>query len=121
MRDSKPLMSFGVMGGHMQPQGHAQVLANIIDFGMDIQAAGDAARFRHDGSTEPAHQMRDGGAVVLEPGISDAVMAELGRRGHRVELARSGFGGYQAIRRDPDTLVYAGATEMRKDGSAAGY
>jgi gamma-glutamyltranspeptidase/glutathione hydrolase len=105
----------------MQPQGHAQVLINMIDFGMDLQAAGDAARFRHDGSTEPGRAMSDGGTSIVEPGIAGAALAGLEQRGHRVRLARAGFGGYQAIRRDPITGVYEAATEMRKDGSAAGY
>ncbi len=121
MRDGAPLLSFGVMGGHMQPQGHAQVLINMIDGGMDLQAAGDAARFRHDGSSEPGHRMADGGTVVIEPGIAATVLASLSDRGHSMRLANSGFGGYQAIRRDPVTGVFEGATEMRKDGAAAGF
>jgi len=121
MRSGEPWLSFGVMGGHMQPQGHAQVLVNMIDFAMDPQAAGDAARFRHDGSSEPGHRMADGGSAIVEPGVPAAVIEGLGARGHKVRIASSGFGGYQAIRRDPATGVYFGATEMRKDGAAAGY
>jgi gamma-glutamyltranspeptidase/glutathione hydrolase len=121
MQQGEPLTAFGVMGGHMQPQGHAQVLVNMIDFGMDLQAAGDAARFRHDGSTEPGRRMSDGGSTIIEPGVSHDVLAGLEQRGHRVRIARAGFGGYQAIRRDPANGVYEAATEMRKDGSAAGY
>jgi gamma-glutamyltranspeptidase/glutathione hydrolase len=122
-KDDVPWMSFGVMGGDMQPQGHAWIAINLIDFGMGLQEAGDAPRIRHDGSSSPTgERMTDGGTLVLEPGFSPEVVAELHRRGHRVESGDSGgFGGYQAIRRDPETGVYAGATEMRKDGNAAGY
>jgi gamma-glutamyltranspeptidase / glutathione hydrolase len=120
-RDGKPWLSFGVMGGGMQPQGHAQVLINMIDFGMDLQAAGDAPRLRHDGSSEPTgERMTDGGVVRLERGFPPAVIAELERRGHRVEIVNDGgFGGYQAIRKDGP--VWVGASESRKDGHAAGY
>ena len=121
MKDGAPLMAFGLMGGSMQAQGHAQVLVNMIDFGMDPQAAGDAARFRHDGSTEPGHPMNDGGTVILEPGVPAAVLEELARRGHRVKLELGDYGGYEAIRRDPVTGVLTGATEKRKDGGAIGY
>jgi gamma-glutamyltranspeptidase/glutathione hydrolase len=121
-RDGKPLISFGVMGGAMQPQGHVQVLVNLIDFGMNLQEAGDAPRLRHDGSSEPTDEvMSDGGQLALEPGIEPAVIAELERRGHRIAAERGDFGGYQAIRRDPSSGVYAGASESRKDGQAAGY
>jgi len=117
----EPNMAFGVMGGSMQPQGHVQVVVNLVDFGMNIQEAGDAARFRHLGSSQPTGTvMTDGGVVSLESGVSDAVRRELQRRGHTLQESLS-FGGYQAIRRDPVTGVYAGATESRKDGSAAGY
>jgi gamma-glutamyltranspeptidase/glutathione hydrolase len=118
----KPLLSFGVMGGDMQPQGHVQVLVNVIDFGMNLQEAGDAPRLRHDGSSEPTDEvMTDGGEVALEAGFEPAVIAELERRGHRIKDARGDFGGYQAIRRDPGNGSYAGASESRKDGHAAGY
>jgi gamma-glutamyltranspeptidase/glutathione hydrolase len=120
-RNGAPLLSFGVMGGHMQPQGHAQVLVNLIDFDMGLQAAGDAARFRHDGSSHPGQVMSDGGSVIVEPGIAPAALTGLAERGHRLRLSTAGFGGYQAIRRDAATGVYSGATEMRKDGCAAGY
>jgi gamma-glutamyltranspeptidase/glutathione hydrolase len=120
-RDGEPWLSFGVMGGGMQPQGHAQVLVNMIDFGMDLQAAGDAPRIRHDGSSEPTgERMTDGGIVRLEQGFPPEAIAELERRGHRVEVRNDGgYGGYQAIRKDEGSWV--GASESRKDGHAAGY
>ena len=124
MKDDKPFMSFGVMGGDMQPQGHVQVLTNIIDFGMDVQLAGDAPRWRHNGSTEPTADMgdylTDGGVVLLERGFPDQVVKDLAKRGHHVQRAADGFGGYQAIMR-ADNGVYHGASESRKDGQAAGY
>jgi gamma-glutamyltranspeptidase/glutathione hydrolase len=121
-RGGKPLISFGVMGGDMQPQGHVQVLVNMIDFGMNLQEAGDAPRLRHDGSSAPTDEvMRDGGQLALEVGFDPAVIAELQRRGHRIKADRGDFGGYQAIRRDPDNGTYAGASESRKDGQAGGY
>lgn len=122
-RDGKPWLSFGVMGGDMQPQGHAQVLLNLIDFGMNLQEAGDAPRIYHTGSSEPTGEtMTDGGTVNLESGFPAATVAELGRRGHRFGKARgAAFGGYQAILWDSTNRVYIGATESRKDGQAAGY
>jgi gamma-glutamyltranspeptidase/glutathione hydrolase len=124
-KDGKPWLSFGVMGGDMQPQGHAQILVNMIDFGMGPQAAGDAARFHHDGSTEPTAMsgMTDGGLIELESGVPQAVADELTKRGHKVAYkpGTGGYGGYQAIMRDPKTGVYWGASEFRKDGQAAGY
>ena len=105
----------------MQPQGHVQIVVNLVDFGMNLQEAGDAARFRHLGSSQPTGTvMTSGGFVSLESGVADAVRRELQRRGHRLRETLS-FGGYQAIRRDPDSGVYAGATESRKDGCALGY
>jgi gamma-glutamyltranspeptidase / glutathione hydrolase len=120
-RDGQPFLSFGVMGGAMQPQGHVQVLCNLIDFGMNVQEAGDAARFSHSGSSEPVGTvMSDGGRLALESGITPAVRAGLERRGHH--LAETDFfGGYQAIQYDPVNHIYRGASEMRKDGQAAGY
>ena len=122
-KDGKPYLSFGVMGGGMQPQGHTQIVVNLIDFGMGVQAAGDAARFHHDGSTEPLGlpPMQDGGVVEIESGVPTAIADELKRRGHRVEYKTGPYGGYQAILRDASTGVYWGASEMRKDGQAAGY
>eukprot|EP00038_Savillea_parva_P018238 m.22751 g.22751 ORF g.22751 m.22751 type:complete len:682 (+) comp4022_c0_seq1:119-2164(+) len=124
-KDEKPWLSFGVMGGNMQPQGHAQILSNIIDFGMNVQEAGDAARYYHTGSSQPTGEvMTDGGVVILEAGVCPAARAELTRRGHVLKKGPNG-GGYQAIMRDPTftdgTIVYHGASEMRKDGQAAGY
>jgi gamma-glutamyltranspeptidase/glutathione hydrolase len=121
LKNGEPFLSFGVMGGAMQPQGHLQVLCNIIDFGMNVQEAGDAARFSHSGSSEPIGTlMTDGGRLAMESGIPKEVRAELERRGHR--LAETDFfGGYQAIKLDATNRVYWGATEMRKDGQAAGY
>jgi len=90
-----------VMGGAMQPQGHVQVLCNLIDFGMNVQEAGDAARFRHLASSQPTgEKMRDGGYVALESGVPESVQRELAQRGHRVQQAPGGFGGYQAIMYD---------------------
>lgn len=123
-KDGKPWVSFGVMGGAMQPQGHVQIVMNLVDFGMNLQEAGDAPRIHHDGSTEPQGQvtaMADGGFVNLESGFDVATIRELMRRGHVVQAADGPYGGYQAIARDPATGVYAGASESRKDGHAAGY
>ncbi len=124
MRDEQPFMSFGVVGGDMQPQGQLQVLTNIIDFGMDVQQAGDAPRWRHDGSTMPttdsAEHLSDGGMVLVEPGISDQVIKDLAKRGHRVQRDTYMFGGYQAIMRGPNG-AYHGASESRRDGQATGY
>jgi gamma-glutamyltranspeptidase/glutathione hydrolase len=122
-RDGKPLMAFGVMGGDMQPQGHAQVIVNLVDFGMNLQEAGDAVRFHHTGSTEPTGTPMVGGGVLhLEEGLSPDLLRDLQQRGHRIESEPVGaYGGYQAIWRDPETGVYAGATEKRKDGCALGY
>lgn len=122
-RDGRPVLSFGVMGGDMQPQGHVQILVNLLDFKMGLQEAGDAPRVRHLGSSDPTGAPADpaGGQVLLESGFEDQVAAELRRRGHRL-LSRGGdFGGYQAIWYDADQEVYYGATESRKDGVALGY
>jgi len=121
-KNGKPWLSFGVMGGAMQPQGHVQILVNLIDFGMNLQEAGDAPRARHDGSSEPTDEiMRNGGEVVLEQGFSAATVQALEARGHKVKVANDGdFGGYQAIMRN-DQGVYFGASESRKDGAAQGY
>ena len=124
MKNGKPFMSFGVMGGDMQPQGHVQVLTNIIDFDMNVQLAGDAPRWRHNGSTEPTadvnEYLTDGGVVLLERGFPDQVVKELAKRGHHVQRAIDGFGGYQAIMKAANS-IYHGASESRKDGQAAGY
>jgi gamma-glutamyltranspeptidase/glutathione hydrolase len=121
-RDGKPWLSFGVMGGGMQPQGHVQVLVNLVDFGMNLQEAGDAPRFHHGGSSQPTGTLMTGGGVLnLEFGVPDKVRRELARRGHRIRDAVWVYGGYQAVARDPQTGVLSGATESRKDGCAAGY
>jgi gamma-glutamyltranspeptidase / glutathione hydrolase len=121
-KDGKPWMSFGVMGGATQPQAHVQVLVNMIDFGMNTQEAGDAPRVLHSGSSQPTGEsMVDGGRVTLETGFDYAVVRELVERGHQVGWAVGPYGGYQAIRLDPETGVYFGASESRKDGQAAGW
>jgi len=122
MKDGQPYMSFGVMGGSMQPQGHVQILVNLIDFGMNLQEAGDAARYNHTGSSQPTgERMTDGGTVNVESGVRAEVIKDLERRGHKVVVKKGGYGGYQAILWDPETHVYRGASEMRKDGEAIGY
>lgn len=122
MKDGKPWLSFGVMGGSMQPQAHAQILINLIDFDMNLQEAGDAARMRHSGSSQPTDEvMTDGGTVYLESGIPKSVREELRAMGHNIATARIAYGGYQAILRNDVQGVYYGASESRKDGQAAGY
>jgi gamma-glutamyltranspeptidase/glutathione hydrolase len=122
MTDGEPLISFGVMGGAMQPQGHAQIIVNMVDFGMNLQEAGDAGRIRHRGSSQPdGSMMRDGGTVHLESGFSEQVRRALRDKGHVLGPGNGGFGGYQAILRDGREGVYYGASEVRKDGQAAGY
>ncbi|XOV80614.1 MAG: gamma-glutamyltransferase [Aestuariibacter sp.] len=118
----QPYMSFGVMGGGAQPQMHAQIIMNHIDFGMNIQEAGDAPRILHSGSSQPTgEKMKDGGYVSLENGFSAAARRALVQKGHSLVEVSGWFGGYQAIKRDPKTGVYYGASESRKDGQAAGY
>lgn len=124
-KDKKPYMSFGVMGGGMQPQGHVQVLVNIVDFGMNIQEAGDAPRWQHFGSTEPTQnnnvRLENGGYIEVETGIPYQIVRGLMQKGHKVRLGVGGYGGYQAIMFDEDQGVYYGASESRKDGAAAGF
>ncbi len=121
-QEGKPLISFGLMGGAMQPQGHAQIVANIVDFKMGLQEAGDAPRIHHSGSSEPTGEvMNDGGIVNLETGFEYEVIRELMNRGHNIEFALGPYGGYQAIMKHPQYGVYIGASESRKDGQAAGY
>lgn len=121
-KDGKPWVSFGVMGGDMQPQGHVQIVLNLIDFGMNLQEAGDAPRIYHTGSSEPTGElMSDGGVVNLESGFPAESVRSLLDKGHRLGWDLGGYGGYQAILRDPNTGVYYGASESRKDGMAAGY
>ena len=124
MRDGKPWEAFGVMGGGMQPQGHVQVLTNQIDFGLNVQEAGDASRWQHEGDNEPTgEKMTSGGYVEVESGIPYEIIRELKKRGHDVRFDVGGYGGYQAIKVElPDgQRIYVGASESRKDGQAAGY
>jgi gamma-glutamyltranspeptidase/glutathione hydrolase len=121
-KDGEPYLAFGVMGGATQPQGHVQILVNLIDFGMNTQEAGDAPRMLHDGSSEPTgEKMTDGGKVSLESGIPYETARELAKKGHAVGFNVGDYGGYQGIRWDPVNRVYYGASESRKDGQAAGY
>ena len=121
-KDGEPWLAFGVMGGATQPQGHVQVVVNLIDFGMNLQEAGDAPRIVHFGSSQPTGEMmEDGGVVHAESGIPYETLRELMKRGHRVELAVGPYGGYQAVARDLDHGSWMGASESRKDGQAAGY
>jgi gamma-glutamyltranspeptidase/glutathione hydrolase len=121
-RNGQPWVSFGVMGGGTQPQMHAQIVVNLIDFGMNLQEAGDAPRMLHSGSSQPTGEsMTNGGYVSLESGIDATVKRELIKKGHVIRDVLGAFGGYQAIMRDPKTGVYYGASESRKDGQAAGY
>jgi gamma-glutamyltranspeptidase/glutathione hydrolase len=122
MKDGQPFMAFGLMGGDMQPQGHVQVLTDIIDFGMNVQEAGDAARWYHTGSSEVTGEPAKGiGNVEMETGFDPAVKEELAKRGYTIKPGTGGFGGYQAIMWDAKNKVYWGASEMRKDGMAVGY
>ncbi len=121
-KDGLPWISFGVMGGSMQPQGHAQVIVNLIDFGMNLQEAGDAPRIMHEGSSEPTDErMTDGGIVYLESGFDYQEIRKLLAKGHKVSYSLDGYGGYQAIMFDVKNGVYFGASESRKDGQAGGY
>ena len=123
-KDGQPWLSFGVMGGDMQPQGHVQIVMNLIDFGMNLQEAGDAPRIQHEGSTSPegqAEPMTDGGWIDLESGFPYETVRELMQKGHSVRFANGPYGGYQAIGWDAKNRVYVGASESRKDGQAAGY
>lgn len=121
-RDGKPWCAFGVMGGATQPQGHVQIVVNLVDFGMNLQEAGDAPRFVHRGSSQPTGTvMDDGGVLHLETGLPWEVIRGLIRRGHDVAPTIGIYGGYQAVCRDPETGVLSGATESRKDGVALGY
>ena len=121
-KDGKPWMSFGVMGGATQPQGHAQIMINMIDYGMNLQEAGDAPRILHSDSSQPTGtRMTNGGTVALEAGFDQGVIDELKKRGHQMKYAKGAFGGYQGIMYDVENDVYYGASESRKDGMAAGY
>jgi gamma-glutamyltranspeptidase/glutathione hydrolase len=121
-REGKPVFAFGVMGGSMQPQGHVQVLTNIVDFGMNIQEAGDAPRWFHTGSSEPTGElMKDGGEVAFENGVPPEVLRTLMERGHHAIMDVGDFGGYQGIWWDRANDVLIGGSESRKDGCAMGY
>jgi len=124
MKDGKPWEAFGVMGGGMQPQGHVQVLTNQIDFGLNVQEAGDASRWQHEGDNEPTgEKMTSGGYVDVESGIPYEIVRDLKKRGHDVRFDVGGYGGYQAIKVEmhDGQRIYVGASESRKDGQAAGY
>ncbi len=121
-KDNEPYVSFGVMGGAMQPQGHVQVVVNLIDFGMNLQESGDAPRIQHLGSSEPTDEiMTDGGEIMVETGIPYETIRSLMDKGHTVRYDLGGYGGYQAIMWDKVNKVYKGASESRKDGQAGGY
>jgi len=121
-KNNKPWISFGVMGGDMQPQGHVQIVVNLIDFKMNLQEAGDAPRIHHIGSSEPTgQQMTDGGILLLESGFRTEVIQKLMSMGHTIQWDLGGYGGYQAIMWDEKNKVWFGASESRKDGQAAGY
>lgn len=122
-KNGRPFISFGVMGGDMQPQGHVQIICNILDFGMTLQEAGDAPRFRHTGSAQPTGEPArpGGGTLNLESGIPAEEMLRLIERGHQIGFISNGYGGYQAIMYDDTNDVYHGASESRKDGQAAGF
>jgi gamma-glutamyltranspeptidase/glutathione hydrolase len=121
-KDGEPWLSFGVMGGATQPQAHVQILINLIDFGMNLQEAGDAVRIVHLGSSQPTgERMEDGGRVALESGFPQETVRALVRKGHKVVDEIGLYGGYQAILYDAKQGVYYGASESRKDGHAAGY
>jgi gamma-glutamyltranspeptidase/glutathione hydrolase len=119
----RPVFCFGVMGGDMQPQGHVQVLVNLIDFGMNVQQAGDAARLCHFGSAAPTGEpaAKDGGTVYVESGIPEGSVVGLRQRGHKVRRGSGMFGGYQAIQIDHERGTLHGGSDPRKDGHAAGY
>ena len=121
-KDNKPYISFGLMGGAMQPQGHTQIVINLIDFGMNLQEAGDAPRIRHVSNQQPTGgEMFDGGELSLESGFDYKEIRKLMKFGHKVIFSLGSFGGYQAIMYDDELGVYFGASESRKDGSAMGY
>lgn len=121
-RDGQPWVAFGVMGGATQPQAHAQIVVNLVDFGMNLQEAGDAPRILHSKSSQPTGEvMEDGGELSLETGIDYEVIRALMKRKHKVVWADGPYGGYQAILRDAEAGVYYGASESRKDGQAAGW
>jgi len=119
-KDNEPFVSFGVMGGATQPQAHAQIVINLIDFGLNLQEAGDAPRIVHSGSSQPTDEvMVDGGIVSIEHGFGEEIEHSLKQMGHHTKYVKGIFGGYQAIMLKDG--VYFGASESRKDGQASGY
>jgi gamma-glutamyltranspeptidase/glutathione hydrolase len=121
-KNARPVFSFGVMGGDFQPQGHAQVLMNLIDFGMSPQQAGEQPRVRHvESSTPTGEKMGGGGRVVFERGIDDSVKRKLAEMGHSIKGAVGVYGGYQGIWREENPRRYFGGSDPRKDGCAIGY
>ena len=121
-KDGQPYMSFGVMGGDFQPMGHCEIVMNMIDFGMNLQEAGDAPRIDHTGSSTPTGKTATGkGKIRLESGFPYETIRQLMIRGHDVGFGLGIYGGYQAIKYDAEQGVYYGASESRKDGQAAGY
>jgi len=121
-KKSVPFVSFGVMGGDFQPMGHVQIAMNLIDFGMNLQEAGDAPRMSHEGGSDPTGTGTPGrGEIQLESGFDYQVIRELMQMGHKVGYTFGDYGGYQAIMYDQTRKVYCGASESRKDGQAAGY
>ena len=121
-KDGKPFVSFGVMGGDFQPMGHTQIVMNLIDFGMNLQEAGDAPRWDHTGGSSPTGVTNvNKGSIRVESGIPYTTIRGLMDKGHQIGIARGIYGGYQAILWDDENKVYHGASESRKDGQAAGY
>ena len=121
-KNSVPFVSFGVMGGDFQPMGHVQIVMNLIDFGMNLQEAGDAPRMSHDGGSDPTGAGNPGrGEIQLESGFDYQAIRELMQMGHKVGFTFGDYGGYQAIMYDAKRKIYFGASESRKDGQAAGY
>jgi gamma-glutamyltranspeptidase/glutathione hydrolase len=122
-KEGKPWFVFGVMGGDMQPQGHVEVLVNLIDFGMNVQEAGEFPRVEHVGSATPTGRPGDpdGGTVRAENAMPEAIVQELAKRGHHITRVAVNGGGYQGILIDPKTNVLHGGSEARRDGCAIGY
>jgi gamma-glutamyltranspeptidase/glutathione hydrolase len=121
-RQGAPVMAFGVMGGDIQPQGHAQVVMNMLDFGMSVQQATDVPRIAHDGSSAPwGGEMTNGGEVIPELGLDPKVLEGLAALGHRIGKNPEALGGYQAIWREEDPRRYFGGSDPRKDGQAIGF
>ena len=125
MKNGKPFMTLGNMGGAYQPLGHVTLITNIIDFGMNLQESGDALRWNHSGSTQPTDSLQSNpisvGIVGIETSIDPLVVKKLEEMGHKIIVGNGFFGRFQAIMKDPDTGVYYGASESRVDGQAAGY